>query len=107
MCLVLLPSSFVALNALTLQSKISLEHRIYSCHELKKLYPELDKMAHAELKKTLLEKFLSQYRTRPMEHYTYAKYYVCRCHNDNSEQVKYMRNWVAAFEKKLKNKGSQ
>ena len=107
MCIALLPSSFVALNALALQPKISLEHRIYSCRELKKLYPELDKMAHDELKKSLFERFLSQYRTSPMENYTYAKYYVCRFHNDNSEQVKYLRKWVAAFEKKLKNKGSQ
>jgi hypothetical protein len=102
MCIVLLPPSFVALNASTLQSKISLEHRIYSCSELKKLYSELDKMAQDELKKSLFEKFLSQYRTSPMENYTHAKYYVCRFHNDNSEQVKYLRKWVAAFEKKLR-----
>jgi hypothetical protein len=106
LCIALLPSSFVALNALALQSKTSLEPRIYSCRDLKKLYPELDKLSHDELKKSLFEKFLSQHRTSPMENYTYAKYYVCRFHNDNSEQVKYLRKWVNAFEKKLKSKGN-
>ena len=106
MCIAFLLSSFVALNALALQSKSSLEPRIYSCDELKKLYPELDKLSHKELKKSLFEKFLSQYRTCPMENYTYAKYYVCCFHNDNSEQVNYLRKWVAAFEKKLKSKGN-
>lgn len=107
MCIALLLSSFVALNAVALQSKMSLEPRIYSCREVKKSYPELDKLSHDEVKKSLFEKFLSQYRTSPMENYTYAKYYVCRFHNDNSEQVTYLRKWVAAFEKKLKSKGNR
>jgi hypothetical protein len=102
--IVLLVSSFIVLNASALQSKVSLERRIYSCREVKKLYPELEKLSDDELRKYLSEKFLSQYNSNPMETYTHAKYYVCRCHNDNSEQVDYMKKWVVAFEKKLKDK---
>jgi hypothetical protein len=98
----LLVSSFVALNALALQSKISLERRIYSCREVKKFYPELEKLPDDDLKKYLSEKLLSQYNSNSMENYTYAKYYVCRFHNDKNEQVNYMKKWIAAFERKLK-----
>jgi hypothetical protein len=107
MSIVLLVSGFVALNASNLQSKISPERRISSCREVKKLYPELEKLSDDELRKYLSEKFLSRYKSNPIETYTYAKYYVCRYHNDNSEQFNYMKKWIAAFEKKLKDKDSR
>jgi hypothetical protein len=102
-----LPSSFAAFNALAIQPRTSIEPKIYSCRELKVLYPEFNKLSHDEFKRSFYERFLSQYQTNPKENYTYVKYYVCRFHSDKSEQVKYMRKWIAAYEKQLKNKGSK
>jgi hypothetical protein len=104
-CIVLLLiSSSVVLNAAASQSKTSLDHKIYSCREVTKLYRELEKLSRDELRKYLFEKFKEQYNSNPMENYTYAKYYVCRFYNDHSEQANYWKKWIGAFEKKLKSK---
>lgn len=99
-----------ALNTAIAQSKISGPPKIYSCGEVRKLYPELEKLSRDEVRKYLWEKFLSQYNSKPMEAYTYQKYYVCRFPNDKSETVNYSRRWIAAFERqlmKLKSKGGK
>ena len=80
MACTLLPFNFssAALNAAASQSGIALQHRVYSCSEVKKLYPELERLSRVELRQYLFDKFADQYNTHPMENYTYAKYYVCR-----------------------------
>jgi hypothetical protein len=105
MGLVFLAPKPLTLNAVGYQSKIPV--KMPSCSEIKKLYPALEKLSHGELKKYLYEKFLSQYRNNPMETYTHIKYYLCRFPNEKGEQVAYMKKWVAAFEKKLKEIGDR
>src|SRR5688500_19404166 len=83
--IVLLTFCFITPDASASQSKVSGPPRLYSCSEVKELYPKFEELSRGELRGYLYEKFTRRSKSNLLEAYTHAKYYVCRFPLDNDD----------------------